>query len=144
MIYIGVTERQGGILIENIIQGKEWQWAVAGIGININQTFFNPVIKTNPVSLKQITGKHHQPITLAKDLCEKLQYRFMQLVNNGPEELLKNYNDVLYKKGQKIKLKKENAVFECTLMEVNLYGQLIVDTGLIQAFNVGEVEWVIN
>ena len=48
--------KAGGILIENIIRGKDWQSAVAGIGININQTSFDPDI-TNAISLKQITGK---------------------------------------------------------------------------------------
>jgi hypothetical protein len=47
----------GGILIENIIRSHEpgvanWDWAVAGIGMNINQTNFADGLK-NPVSLKQ-------------------------------------------------------------------------------------------
>jgi BirA family biotin operon repressor/biotin-[acetyl-CoA-carboxylase] ligase len=30
----------GGILIQNGVQGKRWQWSVAGIGLNINQKEF--------------------------------------------------------------------------------------------------------
>ena len=135
--------KAGGILIENIIQGKEWQWAVAGIGININQPVFDKAI-TNPVSLKQITGKNYQPVLLAKELCLHLEQRFLQLVNNGPDQLLTDYNNVLYKKGERIRLKKDSAVFDCTLKEVNLFGQLVVETSIFQTFNVGEVEWVIS
>ncbi len=32
--------KAGGILIENVIKGKIWQWAVIGIGLNINQEKF--------------------------------------------------------------------------------------------------------
>ena len=49
--------KAGGILIENIIRGIHWEYAIIGIGININQTFFDPSLP-NPVSLKQITGKN--------------------------------------------------------------------------------------
>jgi biotin-(acetyl-CoA carboxylase) ligase len=31
MIYISMTERQGGILIENVFNGHDWEWAVVGI-----------------------------------------------------------------------------------------------------------------
>ena len=32
--------KAGGILIENVIKGKIWQWAVIGMGLNINQQNF--------------------------------------------------------------------------------------------------------
>jgi BirA family biotin operon repressor/biotin-[acetyl-CoA-carboxylase] ligase len=46
--------KAAGILIENIIKGKEWLYVVAGIGMNLNQTAFPPDLP-NPISLKQIT-----------------------------------------------------------------------------------------
>src|SRR2546430_17414540 len=46
--------KTGGILIENIIAGNTWKYAVAGFGLNINQTNFDVTLK-NPSSLKQIT-----------------------------------------------------------------------------------------
>ena len=59
--------KAGGILIENVLQGKIWKWAVVGIGLNINQTKFDKSI-LNPVSLKQITGKTFDIIELGKSL----------------------------------------------------------------------------
>lgn len=135
--------KAGGILIENILRGKEWQWAVAGIGININQTVFDIETK-NPVSLKQITGKEYSPVVLAKELCEHVGHWYNQLMNKGTAFLLEAYNTVLYKRGQHIKLKKNSAVFECVLKGVNAYGQLVVEGTLEQNFNVGEVEWIIS
>ena len=43
--------KAGGILIENVVKGNLWQWAVIGIGLNINQRNFNEV---KAISLKQI------------------------------------------------------------------------------------------
>lgn len=136
--------KAAGILIENIVHGKEWQWAVAGIGMNINQTVFNSSIM-NPVSLKQITGKNYDPVLLAKELCINIQDRFNQLHNNGSATLLTEYNNVLYKKNEKIRLKKDNAVFDGLMERVNADGQLVILAGgLEQVFNVGGVEWLIR
>ena len=70
--------KAAGILIENIIRGKKWQFAILGFGININQTDFSDTLK-NPVSLKQITGKDYNVVELAKELCVLLEKHFGQL-----------------------------------------------------------------
>ena len=64
--------KAGGILIENIFHGKEWKYAVAGIGININQPYFDDSLK-NAVSLKQITGKSFYTLALARELHQSIQ-----------------------------------------------------------------------
>lgn len=136
--------KAAGILIENIVHGKEWQWAVAGIGMNINQTLFDFSI-ANPVSLKQITGKNYDPVVLAKELCVNIKDRFNQLLINGSAPLLEEYNSVLYKKNKHIKLKKDTAIFEGLAEGVNAFGQLVVVAGgLKYEFNVDEVEWMIS
>jgi BirA family transcriptional regulator, biotin operon repressor / biotin---[acetyl-CoA-carboxylase] ligase len=134
--------KAGGILIENIIRGMQWQWAIAGLGININQTTFVPSL-ANPVSLKQITGKTYNVVELAKELCACLQKRFQELIRGNSQQLLVEYNSVLYNRNSTIKLKKENAVFKAFLKGVNSNGQLVVDTVVEQAFDVGQVEWII-
>jgi BirA family biotin operon repressor/biotin-[acetyl-CoA-carboxylase] ligase len=70
--------KAGGILIENFIKGKVWNFAIIGIGININQTLF-PAQVANAVSLKQITGKTYNVVDLAKELCSFIEIRWQQL-----------------------------------------------------------------
>jgi BirA family biotin operon repressor/biotin-[acetyl-CoA-carboxylase] ligase len=141
-LYCG-DRKAGGILIENIIRGKHWQNAIAGIGININQTHFDPSV-INAISLKQITGKVYDPVHLANELCEFLEKRFRQLLNERSEILLEQYNSVLYKCGELVKFKKDNIVFEGQVKEVNLNGQLVIDAGAEQVYDIGEIEWLIN
>ncbi len=132
--------KAAGILIENTMRGNTWQWAVAGIGVNINQTEFSASL-SNPVSLKQITGKTYDVVAMAKDLCACLQVRYEQL-QQDKETILQDYNAVLYKRGEAVKLKKNNAVFNCTIKEVNAFGQLEITGAPLSQVDFGEVEWV--
>ena len=135
--------KAAGILIENIIRGQEWQWAVAGIGININQTEFDASL-LHAVSLKQITGKTFERVVLAKELCQKIETRFVQLKAEGIQTIVKNYNEVLYKKDEVVRLKKDNALFNCIVKEVSESGQLLVSGASKQYFDFGEVEWMVT
>ena len=146
--------KAGGILIESIVgspesgvktgeQQAEWKWAVAGIGININQTEFASEL-LNPVSLKQITGRNFDTVLLAKELYELVKTQFTLLINEGFQVIYKEYNDCLYKRNEPVKLKKNNAAFVTTVKGVSTTGQLITqNNNLESAFEFGEVAWII-
>ena len=145
--------KAGGILIENVIGGanskvksqksKTWKWAVVGIGVNINQTAF-PLDLPNPVSLRQITGKNFQPVELAKELCLIIDKNYQLLINGKFEALLNTYHDHLYKKDEKVKLKKDSRVFETIIKGVSETGQLITQHSTEERFEFGQVEWIIQ
>ncbi len=143
--------KAAGILIENIIGPgtgdnnpnglSNWQWAVAGIGININQTVFAPQLH-NPVSLKQITGKHFDPIQLAKELCEILNEKYNELLKGGFENIFNYYLQHLYKKDEEVKFKKDSRVFKAIVKGITKTGKLILQHGIEEEFDFGELEWV--
>ncbi len=130
--------KAGGILIENRFQGPDWQYAVTGIGLNVNQTSF-PTGLANPVSLKQITGTTYDIIKLARELCGYIQKRLEPI---NPETLLAEYNSHLYKNGEKVILKKNDVVFETFIKGVNSKGQLVTYHKKEELFNWGELEWI--
>ena len=139
--------KAGGILIENVIQSSQsavgsWQWAIIGIGININQTVFDPHLP-NPVSLKQITGRNYEPVELAKELCSIIEKNYQTLIAGNFETLFNKYLTHLYKKDEKVKLKKGNRVFETTIKGISETGQLITQHSIEERFEFGEVEWII-
>lgn len=133
--------KTAGILIETIVSGDKWPWAVVGIGMNVNQTKFSNLGK-KAVSVKQITGKSYDPIELAKELCASLDVRFQQLKANGFTQILQLYRECLYKKNCIVRLKKNNIVGEYTIKSVAENGDLIVVAGIEQQFAHGTVEWV--
>ncbi len=117
-----------------------WNWAIVGIGININQTQFNAAVK-NAVSLKQITGKEFNVISLAKELCTYIEKRFEQVQKENFTQLLESYNKHLFKRNEEVKLKKKNMAFTCSIKGVNERGELLVDGYAQDSFLWGEVEW---
>jgi BirA family transcriptional regulator, biotin operon repressor / biotin---[acetyl-CoA-carboxylase] ligase len=132
--------KAGGILIENIIQGNQWKAAVAGVGININQTQFGE-LGTKAVSLKQITGNSYEPVRLAKELCAHLANEFEMLAKQ-PSGIVEDYQKNLYKRGETVRLKQGSRVFDAVVKGVSNTGKLIVEHATEEQFAVGEVEWV--
>jgi BirA family biotin operon repressor/biotin-[acetyl-CoA-carboxylase] ligase len=135
--------KAGGILIENIVRGQEWNWSVIGIGVNLNQAQFSPDIP-NPVSLKQITGKTWDIPTQITALSEALSFRVEEWLGGGFEKMLITYNQRLYKKGEQVKFKTNNIQFIGKVIGVNTLGQLLVDQGVEQAYDFGEITWEIT
>ena len=139
--------KAGGILIENIVGSSSsgagnWDWSIVGIGININQTVFPPDVP-NPVSLRQITGKFFEPAELAKDICTYFEKYYQLLIKEDFETIYSNYISYLYKKEEKVKLKKGNRVFEAVINKVTPAGKLVVQHAIEEEFDFGELEWVL-
>ena len=91
--------KAGGILIENIVRGTEWTWAVVGIGININQTQFSPYAP-NPVSLKQITGRDWDIRSLQAVLTNSLNTSLEDWQKKGDEKTMQAFDQQIIEIGQ--------------------------------------------
>jgi BirA family biotin operon repressor/biotin-[acetyl-CoA-carboxylase] ligase len=134
--------KAGGILIENIIKSGEWDKAIIGIGMNINQTDF-PKMERNVVSLKQITGKEHDPVSLAQELCKELDYWRDIYCKDGFQQLLETYNQFLFAKGKAMKFRKGNAIIQARIDGVDKNGQLDVTHAYKEKWEHGTVDWLL-
>lgn len=134
--------KAGGVLIENIFHGKTWKWAVIGIGININQTGFDKSLQ-NPVSLRQITGKEYDTVSLANELYAMLMKIAGEINTASAKTLLKNYNDQLYKLNKPVILKKDDVQFETVIKGVSDNGCLLTVDEIDRQFDFGKVEWIL-
>ncbi len=132
--------KAGGILIENVLQGTDWKYAVIGIGINVNQEVFKAELN-NVTSLKIITDNHYNPILLARELYQIVMQRINSLQDTAFDLMLSEYNRKLYMLGSQVELKKDNKI---TVAEISG----VSDTGKLQTtggdYNFGEVEWLLN
>jgi BirA family biotin operon repressor/biotin-[acetyl-CoA-carboxylase] ligase len=135
--------KAAGILIENSFRGPIWQWSIAGMGVNINQTEFGTGLN-KAVSLKQITGKTFQVPALAKELCSHIEAALQMLVDKGPDTLLALYNNVLYKKGEQVQLDIEGQKITATICRVLSNGYLEIETenGIKQSHALGAIQWL--
>ncbi len=135
--------KAAGILIENSFRGPIWQWSVAGMGVNINQTEFGTGLQ-KAVSLKQMTGKTFQVPALAKELCSHIEAALQMLVDKGPGTLLELYNNALYKKGEQVQLDIEGKKITATICRVLSNGHLEIETenGSKQSHALGAIQWL--
>lgn len=131
--------KAGGILIENVIKGNLWQWAVIGIGLNINQENFDRGIKA--ISLKQVTGIHYDVVELAHELIQTVTSRISQLESGKFTSLLSQYNESLFCRNKMVKLKKDNIVFETQIKKISSTGELVTKDVVERRFRFDEVEW---
>ena len=135
--------KAAGILIENSFRGPIWQWSVAGMGVNINQTEFGTGLQ-KAVSLKQMTGKTFQVPALAKELCSHIEAALQMVVDKGPGTLLALYNNALYKKGEQVQLDIEGKKITATICRVLSNGHLEIETenGSKQSHALGAIQWL--
>jgi BirA family biotin operon repressor/biotin-[acetyl-CoA-carboxylase] ligase len=125
-IYVG-NEKIGGILIYNEIMGDHYEYAVAGIGINVNQKSFSEDIP-NPVSLTTLSRKKYDVMDLVHKLIISLNARYEQLRSLELDAIKAEYHRRLLGiyLWQKFMYKEE--VIEAKINGVNDFGHLQLET----------------
>ena len=91
-IYWG-DRKIAGILIENALIGSELKYAIAGIGLNVNQTEFVSNAP-NPVSMRQISGAEYDIHELMRTLMDETH----AVLAMDSEEVWTYYRAHLYRK----------------------------------------------
>lgn len=134
--------KAAGILIENSFRGPIWQWSIAGMGVNINQTDFGTELN-KAVSLKQITGKTYTVKDLAVELCGCIQDSLDLLLTEGPDALITQYNNALYKKGALVTITVNELAKTVTICRVlpNGYLEIENENGTKESVALGAVKW---
>ncbi|MDD5570600.1 MAG: biotin--[acetyl-CoA-carboxylase] ligase [Bacteroidales bacterium] len=123
-IYVG-NKKIAGILIENIIKGKEFSCSVAGIGLNVNQMKFNKNI-SNPVSMKQIGKKNYAIDKCLENLCLQIEKRYLQLKNGSHKKINSDYLDSLFRYKQLHYFRYKNKKINAKITGVSDYGELLL------------------
>ena len=133
--------KAAGILIENIYRSGVWTWAIAGIGVNVNQTDF-PDLANNPTSIAIVTGQQFDLRTTGLLLHYHLLEKYYELIQWSPADIMREYNSRLYLRGKTIVLRKNNVVLNTMIESVDMHGRLVTNDAITRTFNVGEVEFV--
>jgi BirA family biotin operon repressor/biotin-[acetyl-CoA-carboxylase] ligase len=137
------NQKIGGILIENIVtSGGEWNWAIAGIGINLNQEKF-PDNLPNPISLFQVNGKKSDPVTAAKSLCASLSDFLQTALCNDQQKILEQYQQLLYGRGELCNFSRAGVSFQAIPLGITEQGELLLDR-IEKPIQHGELEWKIK
>jgi BirA family biotin operon repressor/biotin-[acetyl-CoA-carboxylase] ligase len=125
---IYVDDRKiAGILVENILESSGIKYSIAGIGLNVNQDSFDPVL-TNAISLKLLTGKSFDLAVCLQNICVSIEKFYLKLRDSHHKELDGLYHKLLYKRGILSRFSIKGVPFEGTIKEVSAQGHLLIDT----------------
>lgn len=125
-IYSGFS-KLGGILINNTISGSYFDTSIIGIGININQTRFDPALP-NPISIRKLISRETDIDKALTALTGKLDQRYDQLRNRDFSSLDHEYRNNLLGINEERKFKNDIGVFNGFIRDVDLFGRLIIET----------------
>lgn len=95
-IYIG-SLKVVGILIENDVCGSSLSRSIVGIGLNVNQTEFDPGLP-NPISMSLAAGHMFDRIEVLRALCKALSRRYQMLKAGEKGKIEADYLAHLYLK----------------------------------------------
>jgi len=97
-IYVG-DRKITGMLIENKLRNGGIMRSVAGIGLNVNQTQFDPVLP-NPVSMASATGREFDRHEVLEALRGDLDARYAMLRRGEEDTLQRYYHCRLYRRDE--------------------------------------------
>ena len=118
------NKKISGILIENNIRGNSIKNSVIGIGININQSEFKNL--PNATSIFIETGKLNSIDMIAQELQKALEKNF-NLFKINENELIKNYNSLLYKKNETSNFSaNDTSKFQGKIIKVDIDGEITI------------------
>ncbi|NJL14262.1 MAG: hypothetical protein HC913_15460 [Microscillaceae bacterium] len=124
-------------MIENTLRLDRLQYAVIGIGINVNQEIF---AHPQATSLRKIRGENTPLKKLLWEILWNLEQEYFRL-QNSPLEVIKNeYLASLFRRNGWHLYRIQEAVVEARIVDVGIGGHLWVQIGQeIQAFDFKEI-----
>ncbi len=134
------AKKLGGILIENQIQSQQINYAVVGIGLNINQTDFQ---EDKAISFAQITHKTYQLEVALEMLLAKLEARYFQLRHKKYDQLKTMYLQKMYRYQETHWYRDKTGIFRGEIIGIDAAGRLAVSRQhKIQYYNFKEIEFL--
>ncbi len=132
------SKKLGGLLIESCAN-----WQIVGIGINVNQTAFDPSLP-NPVSIRQITGKEYDLLSLAHGVVCALNEQLRTWRLNGFDPLLHQYRNQQFGKETSFSVREYGIEKVIRIIDVNEEGALLIEDQGVQRSVVSGLEWIIG
>lgn len=134
------NQKLGGILIENSLSGNKMDKSIIGIGININQTFFeNP----RATSMAKILEKVLDRGTIIEKILEHFEKNVLALKNGHFEKLKFSYLNHLLRFRKSGFYKANEIVFEGIIDDVARNGLLKLNVeNQEKYYNIKELEYI--
>lgn len=144
-IYAGDRKLEG-VLIEHSSSGATLSRSLLGIGINVNQTRFDPSLP-NPVSMAQLTGRRYDRREVLETFERCMLERYGQLERGDREALQRDYRERMYGLGERRAFRRPDGSLTHGVIEgVRASGELMLrhDDGSLGEYLFKQIEFVIG
>lgn len=130
----------GGILMENILSSGNWEFAVVGIGLNVNQRRFNVPKAT---SLAMVTGGQFDLQELFRLLVTHIEQGYISLRKGKSSEIMREYRHHLFLKDQWAWYRAAEGEFEGKIAGISPAGklQMTLKDGSNRVFDLKEISF---
>lgn len=131
-------KKAGGVLIENVLKGSQWNFSVVGLGLNVLQNHF-PESLPHAVSLKMASGK----VFAIRALALNIRERIIEYCSDDRLDVYERYNEYLFRRGQRQLFLEGNEAWYGTILMVTKDGRLEVqhDDGSVRQYMHGAIAW---
>ncbi|EGV44732.1 biotin--[acetyl-CoA-carboxylase] ligase [Bizionia argentinensis JUB59] len=129
-----------GILIENIIKQHAFGGTIIGIGLNVNQIYFNNL--PNATSMQYITGTPFNTDELLQSIVKNLKFYFDQLQNDQHIILKNTYESYLFRKNKPSTFRdQDNNLFTGYIQGISNSGSLriLLEDEIIAEYELKEI-----
>ena len=143
-IYAG-DKKLVGILIEHSYSGQTLARTIVGIGINVNQTEFDPALP-NPVSMAMVAGRTFDRGEVLEAFRRHIGIRYAQLELDERETLQRDYRERMYRLGERHTFRyPDGTPTEASIEGVRPTGELLLRhaDGTLREYLFKEIEFVI-
>ena len=119
-------KKVGGILIQNILSGKNINYSIIGIGLNINQLHFNIPTATSLLLATNATANTYNVRICVEELLSYLEKRYFQLKENKKALIKFEYLQNMYRYQEKAMFEDVEGTFEGEIIGVDEIGKLCI------------------
>ncbi len=140
-IFVG-GKKIAGILIENQLQGTRISCSIIGIGLNLNQTFFDDLKATSVLlETKQIV----EPRKFLNLLAHEMNEQFQLIYSSNFEILKVEYENNLFQMNELKSYEDEFGVFVGKIIGTTEEGKILIEkSNAIQSYGLKEVTFLMK
>ena len=120
-----------GVLIKNEIKGMMLGTSIIGIGLNVNQTYFDKSLP-NPISMKMITGKDYDLERLLLEVYKSTSLQVYKCQSQSQSQcqsqssIVNSYNHHLYRYNRWALFEHEGIEKEMMIVGYDRFGRLVL------------------
>ena len=132
-----------GILINSTIKANRMDISILGIGLNVNQMQFQDW-PTNPISLKQITGKDYDLQPLLIQIVDSI-YNKVEILKTNPAAIEADYLKRLYRYRTWAEYEVDGVSLRLFMTGIDPFGRLLLidEKNEPHCFDIKEIKFVI-